>query len=794
VSGEPLVIVNGEQSTGYISDIPVVQCHGDREYCYTLWHIDPSDKNKITVLMQGCWDHPDDAECPEPSCVARSPLIRQNIRNNTRFCCCHGSLCNVNVTDSVNLTAIDILSKQREFTVTAYSDPNYGLRTVVTALSSVGAVAVLVLIIFTVVRVYMMRHRAADCDELGCESSAAFLASSDSASATSGSDLDGLKIDVAISHGRYGDVYHGWLGASEVAVKILNVAQYRCFTNEYQVLTLPLMHHANIVEFRGCRDETLSGGERRLMIVTTYEPLGSLTEFLKHKTVDWMTLCRMCHSTAAGLAHLHTEFYDAEMIKPTVAHRDVNSRNILVKSDLSCCLCDFGFAMKIATSRVTEAGANDDRASLADVGTLRYMAPEVLEGSVNLCDCRMALTHVDVYALGLVFWEIGTRCHDLYQGLPAPVYQLPFEAEVGVHVSFEEMQVAVSRNKVRPTFPDLWKDTNMAIKALKDTIEECWDHDAEARISAVCAEERTREMPSLWESRFKGLTPTAHLKELDEKVQNNVTDDPDCGLVIDTNIAAAVSRSNLEVSKADCNIDLERSGAVAPPLTARNAQNPTVERNTHRNSSEELTVEGNTLVARRSMPASKPTAPTASSAAAAAAGPTADVLSSRSLTANRPLSALRPDQRQRIAYVQNDVNEQSTSTEPKRQNVALVKHTTSRQDEAGVALPVNGVGLAGRPCEVLYSEDGGATVTRPTSLRLEMNIAPSNLLRGNAGTQAGVVQTDDKLANTQVKTQLAHSSSTANSLAAQTDAADNLGYEASTSPRFDASVPAPCAV
>jgi len=44
-----------------------------------------------------------------------------------------------------------------------------------------------------------------------------------------------------------------------------------------------------------------------------------------------------------------------------------------------------------------------------------------------------------------------------------------------------------------------------AIKALKQTIEECWDHDAEARISAVCAEERTREMSSLWEIRFKGL-------------------------------------------------------------------------------------------------------------------------------------------------------------------------------------------------------------------------------------------------------------------------------------------------
>ena len=46
-------------------------------------------------------------------------------------------------------------------------------------------------------------------------------------------------------------------------------------------------------------------------------------------------------------------------------------------------------------------------------------------------------------------------------GLPTPDHRLPFEAEVGAHPSFEEMQVAVSRNKMRPAFPDLWKNTNM---------------------------------------------------------------------------------------------------------------------------------------------------------------------------------------------------------------------------------------------------------------------------------------------------------------------------------------------
>lgn len=55
-----------------------------------------------------------------------------------------------------------------------------------------------------------------------------------------------------------------------------------------------------------------------------------------------------------------------------------------------------------------------------------------------------------------------TLCIDV-SGLPTPDYRLPFEAEVSAHPSFEEMQVAVARNKLRPAFPDMWKNTNMVL-------------------------------------------------------------------------------------------------------------------------------------------------------------------------------------------------------------------------------------------------------------------------------------------------------------------------------------------
>lgn len=50
------------------------------------------------------------------------------------------------------------------------------------------------------------------------------------------------------------------------------------------------------------------------------------------------------------------------------------------------------------------------------MGTVRYMSPEVLGGALNLRDFETALKQVDVYALGLIYWESFRRCSALYPG------------------------------------------------------------------------------------------------------------------------------------------------------------------------------------------------------------------------------------------------------------------------------------------------------------------------------------------------------------------------------------------
>ena len=75
------------------------------------------------------------------------------------------------------------------------------------------------------------------------------------------------------------------------------------------------------------------------------------------------------------MTHLHEEIPANRNggFKPSIAHRDFKSKNVLLKSDYTVCIADFGLALVFYPDRPT---CNDAH---GQVGTRRYMAPEVLE-------------------------------------------------------------------------------------------------------------------------------------------------------------------------------------------------------------------------------------------------------------------------------------------------------------------------------------------------------------------------------------------------------------------------------
>ena len=284
------------------------------------------------------------------------------------------------------------------------------------------------------------------------------------------------------ARGRFGAVWKGQLNKDMVAVKIFPLQDKQSWFAEQEIYNLPQMNHDNILKFLGVekRGENL---QLEFWLVTSFHENGSLCDFLKSNILTWEDMVRISMSMARGLAHLHGEIPSnkGSDVKPAIAHRDFKSKNVLIKSDMTACIGDFGLALVFRPNEVV----GDTH---GQVGTRRYMAPEVLEGAINFS--RDAFLRIDMYACGLVLWEIATRCNILET--PAD-YKLPFEAEASPHPSLEEISDLVVTRKVRPELTKAWRN-HPGLSILCDTVEECWDHDAEARLSASCVVERLQMM------------------------------------------------------------------------------------------------------------------------------------------------------------------------------------------------------------------------------------------------------------------------------------------------------------
>ncbi|XP_055068994.2 bone morphogenetic protein receptor type-2a [Misgurnus anguillicaudatus] len=461
-----------------------IRCiHG--EYCFGFWkEID----NEIRIEKQGCWKNGNSQECTDRCVVTNSPLHFQN--GSTRFCCCNKDMCNTNFTEAFPPPS-STATKQP-----LYSRRLYGEEAVVVPLAIVFTIAILIVLLFFSYRILRRRakHTLHTLDVLESVVSPPSL------------NLDNLKMLELIGRGRYGAVYRGSLDERSVAVKVFIAANRHQFTNERMIYRL--LKHENIAHFIESEERIGTEGRTEFLLLLEFYPHGSLCTYLNGSTVDWLSCCRLALSVTRGLAYLHTEIRREGVYKPAISHRDLNSRNVLVKADASCVISDFGLSMILTGERPPGHGEEDSR-SISEVGTVRYMAPEVLEGAVNLRDCESALKQVDVYALGLLYWETFMRCADLFPGETVPAFQFAFQAEVGNHPTLEDMQVFVSRGKERPKFPEAWKETSMTVHSLKETMEDCWDQDAEARLTAQCAEQRLAELLSVWE-REKSVSPALH--------------------------------------------------------------------------------------------------------------------------------------------------------------------------------------------------------------------------------------------------------------------------------------------
>ncbi|XP_013136591.1 PREDICTED: bone morphogenetic protein receptor type-2-like [Papilio polytes] len=489
----------------------IEHCTDPRAFCYTLWHQDK--EGNITVMGQGCWRSSQTEGCDKCTRVtARLP--------GSKFCCCTKSYCNA---DFLSLKEETVTVKAESTMSSSSQQPKYPsiIASGILALVSVLVIAIMCRNIYC--RKTLVKDDLSDATDV---EKGDVMGSGPDALATGLLCVDNLNLIEHIGQGKFGSVWRGTLGATPVAVKLYSNAS--AWHKEATIYGLPHLAHPNLLRYYGSESRsTMTEGVGREHLVVLELCSSSLRARLERAPLTWLEFATLAHGVAAALAHLHTPSGS----KPCVVHRDVNSNNVLVSAE-------------------------------GQAGTLRYLSPEALEGALDLSGARAALCAVDVFALALVLWEMLWRCAGAHRAR-APPYAPPYH-HLGLphQPTLAQMQSLVSRNKARPPLPRGPVPEARALKIATDTCDECWDHDAEARLTAVCVEERMSELKMM----LLVQGPVIHDNNLHPHTHG------------DTNIP-----STPEIDK-NSNCTAPHNGDVSTPLLYTQphiGRNACIERNTH---------------------------------------------------------------------------------------------------------------------------------------------------------------------------------------------------------------------
>nr|QXY82390.1 TGF-beta receptor type II HduTGFbRIIb [Halisarca dujardinii] len=291
-----------------------------------------------------------------------------------------------------------------------------------------------------------------------------------------------VSIQGMVGRGRFGTVWVGLRGKKEaIAVKVFGHRDKQSWENEYKLYQLPSTFHPNVLHYLASSSEDL-GLSSRYYMLCDYCPLGSLTKYLESHVITFTVGARIMHCVSFALTHLHGETYRNEkgevVEKCPIAHRDIKTSNILLKGENGeCVLSDLGLALEL-----DPAMKQLDLANTGQVGTYRYMAPEALDGHVNLSSIE-SFKQIDAYALALVMWEVLTRCYS--DDVSPQEYKMPYAERVGDRPTLDAMKDAVVYEQSRPPIPDSWRNDRV-LSVLAETVESCWDSDPMARLTVDC--------------------------------------------------------------------------------------------------------------------------------------------------------------------------------------------------------------------------------------------------------------------------------------------------------------------
>lgn len=482
-----------------------VQCRQPNARCVAIWAV---RQNATDMLLQGCWDVAQD-KCSGPDACSSGDRMFQRSRNGhpSYMCCCLENNCN-----HIDRVVVGPFKRRRHPSAEELRGGSAGalLRRdtwLSTLLWCSSLLSVLVLLL-AMKRFWVSRQRWAKrksleirtCSTPSSEYTAATASKTLTPKCSGASDREpllevdpfvaSLQLGERIGGGHFAVVHRASSNKGDVAVKVYHSDQ-ATFDNEYEILNLlqPLKH-PNIIQLIR---RVVTGNRLVLQLYSS-----SLHSLLDERPLTLTEFFDCALAVNDGLAFLHSHT-NGTVSKPVIAHRDLNPNNVLVSrtsnpSRLQLCIADFGLSVSFPEGRPTK-----DLELITERGTVRYMAGELIEGSVNLLDPMTSLLQTDVYSCALVMWEMLWRCRNVWPLGETPSHRVAFDNVVPRNPRLEHMYTVVVRERQRPDMPpSILKQRSFPNRTdlveLWSYISDMWEHEPEGRTTAACTADRLRRL------------------------------------------------------------------------------------------------------------------------------------------------------------------------------------------------------------------------------------------------------------------------------------------------------------